>query len=762
MLNNYIIEKELGKGTYGIVYIAKKKDDKNIYVIKQISLTGLSQSQKEEVKLESKILKSINSKYVVKYYDSFEEDNKLNIVMEYCECGDLNDFIEKQKKTKHLLQENLIWKFFIKITLGLADIHKLKILHRDLKSLNIFLKQENDVRVGDLGVAKVLNHTFFAKTFIGTPYYLSPEICEDKPYNDKSDVWALGCILYELCTYQHPFNSRSQGGLILKILNDSPKPINNCYSKDLKNLVNIILDKDYHKRPSCQDILKMNFVIDKAKNLGIYDDIKDSFPDIETSCSNDKIQIKKSHNKNVINVKPVIIINNKNKNNNAKKRPASGVGIFGKGGNKHNIKFNNFINGPKKKNDNLGGLNIPNKKKVLPKKLKIIPSKDNDNNKNNKNKNKEIKKSVISQKEKDIIFGEAEKFEKKFNINKKININNNNNKENNSTIFLNREKKDDWINTNDLNNVVKDSSNTKDKSDSNINNNNNDNNNNDLQKGTIKPSFNYSIDSNYNKDNDINKNINIISINSINSNFDKTKEKKDNNNCSLESDIYMTCKKDIYQSQSIKKEENIEKKNNIKNDEKKIENNNNLAIDGSLPLMKTNEFNELLSDFDSQKDATVNDFKIINNNIEKNIDNNKLLNSEDEKDENKYFSDNDKSNNESDNEEEVKVTEIIQNKENIEERKNNLKNDLQEIKAKIDRLKESITKLISEEKYKYIMEMCSIGIKDDKKQEEVNDKIEKFIQENCENGNEEKMYDILSLFILQCQYYKKQEQLNKL
>ena len=762
MLNNYIIEKELGKGTYGIVYIAKKKDDKNIYVIKQISLTGLSQSQKEEVKLESKILKSINSKYVVKYYDSFEEDNKLNIVMEYCECGDLNDFIEKQKKTKHLLQENLIWKFFIKITLGLADIHKLKILHRDLKSLNIFLKQENDVRVGDLGVAKVLNHTFFAKTFIGTPYYLSPEICEDKPYNDKSDVWALGCILYELCTYQHPFNSRSQGGLILKILNDSPKPINNCYSKDLKNLVNIILDKDYHKRPSCQDILKMNFVIDKAKNLGIYDDIKDSFPDIETSCSNDKIQIKKSHNKNVINVKPVIIINNKNKNNNAKKRPASGVGIFGKGGNKHNIKFNNFINGPKKKNDNLGGLNIPNKKKVLPKKLKIIPSKDNDNNKNNKNKNKEIKKSVISQKEKDIIFGEAEKFEKKFNINKDININNNNNKENNPTIFLNREKKDDWINTNDLNNVVKDSSNTKDKSDSNINNNNNDNNNNDLQKGTIKPSFNYSIDSNYNKDNDINKNINIISINSINSNFDKTKEKKDNNNCSLESDIYMTCKKDIYQSQSIKKEENIEQKNNIKNDEKKVENNNNFAIDGSLPLMKTNEFNELLSDFDSQKDATVNDFKIINNNIEKNIDNNKSLSSEDEKDENKYFSDNDKSNNESDNEEEVKVTEIIQNKENIEEKKNNLKNDLQEIKAKIDRLKESITKLISEEKYKYIMEMCSIGIKDDKKQEEVNDKIEEFIQENCENGNEEKMYDILSLFILQCQYYKKQEQLNKL
>ena len=88
-----------------------------------------------------------------------------------------------------------IWKIFLKITLGLSDIHKLKILNRDLKSLNIFLKNVEDIRVGNLGIAKILNQTFFAKTFIDTLYYLSPEICEDKPYNDKSDVWALGCIL---------------------------------------------------------------------------------------------------------------------------------------------------------------------------------------------------------------------------------------------------------------------------------------------------------------------------------------------------------------------------------------------------------------------------------------------------------------------------------------------------------------------------------------------------------------------------------------
>ena len=86
-------------------------------------------------------------------------------------------------------------EILIKITLDLVDIHKIKILHWGVKSLNIFLKQEKDIRVGDLGVTKVLNQTSFAKTVIGTPYYLSPEICEDKPYNDKSDVWSLNCIL---------------------------------------------------------------------------------------------------------------------------------------------------------------------------------------------------------------------------------------------------------------------------------------------------------------------------------------------------------------------------------------------------------------------------------------------------------------------------------------------------------------------------------------------------------------------------------------
>ena len=766
MLKNYIIEKELGKGTYGIVYKATKKDDNKICVIKQISLQGLNQAQKNEVKLESEILKSINSKYVVKYYDSFEEENNLNIVMEYCESGDLNDFIENQKKTKHLLQENIIWKFFIKITLGLADIHKLKILHRDLKSLNIFLKEGNDVRVGDLGVAKVLNQTFFAKTFIGTPYYLSPEICEDKPYNDKSDVWALGCILYELCTYRHPFTAKSQGGLILKILNDNPEPINDYYSKDLKDVLNKIFDKDFKNRPSCLDILKMKNVIDKAKNLGIFEDIKSSFPDIEKHNSKKSQKVSSSK----VAIKHIVINNNKgikNNNNNIKKRPQSGIGLSGKKG-KYDLKFNKIGAGGKKKTPNLGGVNIPIKKKnIVSSKIKIVPSKDHNNN-----KNKGQKKDEISQKVKDInfIFKEAEKFEKKFNINK--NNNNNNLKEinnNNPTIFNNH---DNLINTKDLNNAYKVDSTLMTKNIDIIKENNNkeinNNNNQDSQKETIKkPSLNYSIDTVYNKENPEIKNTNIDNIN-----LEQTKDKNDNNNYTVESDIYMTAKRDYYQPQNVNKEE---KSQNKENPEEKIiinNNNNNNKIpkaEDSLPLMQTNEFNELISDFASQKDATVNaDFKIINNVDDKkegNVDDNKSVDSGEEKnDDNKYFSDNEENGDNS--KEETRVTKIGDDSDNEEEnkavKKENLTNDLKEIKAKIDILKNNILKLIGEEKYKQINELMYSGIEDDSKQEEINEKIEQFIKGNCTDNNEEKMYDILSLFILECQYKKKQEQLNKL
>lgn len=279
MIKDYKILERLGIGAFGTVYKVQKQSNNNLYVIKQVPLFGLSPEQINDVKLEAKILSSVKSIYIVRYFDSFEENCYLNIVMEYCNGGDLSQFIEKNKSSNIPLKEDLIWSMFLKITIGLATLHKSKILHRDLKALNIFLTKDLDIKIGDFGVAKILTQTGFAKTVIGTPYYLSPELCDELPYNDKSDVWALGCILYELCTYEHPFNAKCQASLVLKIIQSTPQPISKIYNENLQKLINLILDKNHLTRPSCYDILKISYVVEKAKQLGLYEKIRCLYPE---------------------------------------------------------------------------------------------------------------------------------------------------------------------------------------------------------------------------------------------------------------------------------------------------------------------------------------------------------------------------------------------------------------------------------------------------------------------------------------------------
>jgi len=175
--------------------------------------------------------------------------------MEYCDAGDLSQFLNINQQLGKNLPEEKIWKYFIQICLGLSHIHTKKILHRDIKSMNMFMTKDDKIKIGDLGVAKVLMQTQFAKTFVGTPYYLSPEICEEKPYNEKSDIWALGCILYEMCTFKHPFNATNQAALILKILKGKFDPIPKEFSNELKIVIGLILQKNHFKRPNVIQLL---------------------------------------------------------------------------------------------------------------------------------------------------------------------------------------------------------------------------------------------------------------------------------------------------------------------------------------------------------------------------------------------------------------------------------------------------------------------------------------------------------------------------
>ena len=472
MIKEYLIQEKLGIGSYGTVYKVINKNTNNIYVIKQISLFGLSKEEIKDVKLEAKILSSIKSVYVVRYLESFEEKNFLNIVMEYCDGGDLGQFIEDKKAKNENINEDLIWKLFIKITLGLAAIHKLKILHRDLKTLNIFLTKDLDIKIGDLGVAKMLSHSgCFAKTLIGTPYYLSPELCEEKPYNDKSDVWALGCILYELCTFKHPFNAKSQGGLILKILKEEPEPIGNNYSKDMQTLINNILEKTIEKRPSCKDLLKKDIIIEKAKEFGLYNMIVELYPELnDNSNNNDNSQINSKMN----NFK---IIYNKNRY-------------------LKNYKINNSLH----KNNSINKIEISsnvinkNKRNIYKKTKSQFNSISTDSRSHNS-----IKNIFFKNKEKEPKDNQRNKIKNTNGAN--IIISNSNKIENNisNNNISNNNKSNNNISNNNINNNI---------TNNNINNNNNNisNNNNNVNKPFVKKPLNKFPLSSLNKN--LNNNIN--------------------------------------------------------------------------------------------------------------------------------------------------------------------------------------------------------------------------------------------------------------
>ena len=277
-LNGYKIKERIGVGSYGRVYKVFK--NKVYYVLKEIPLNLSNAVEKiNSVQNEAEILSSLNNKYVVKFYESFKINQNIYILMEYCDNGDLCTFLNKVKKQRknenYFLDEDFVWKLFIQMSIGLYYIHSKKIIHRDIKTLNIFLTKDLDAKIGDLGVAKILEDTNHANTFIGTPYYVSPEMCRNRPYNEKSDIWALGCILYELLTFNHPFTANTQPALFIKILNSKFNPFPPGVPEDLRNMVEFILQKNDKERPSMKDIITSNSFQYNALRIGLENDLKE-------------------------------------------------------------------------------------------------------------------------------------------------------------------------------------------------------------------------------------------------------------------------------------------------------------------------------------------------------------------------------------------------------------------------------------------------------------------------------------------------------
>lgn len=224
-------------------------------------LENMNEDERKEAYIEAKILERLDHPNIIRFIEVFRSSkpyNTLNIVMDYADKGDLQSRIKQQKKP---FNESQILDWFCQISLAIKHIHDKKILHRDLKSGNIFLTSEGKVKLGDFGIAKCLNSTFDkAKTLVGTPYYLSPEIVQDKPYSFKSDIWSLGILLYEMTVLKMPFEASSLPMLSLKIVRGNYSPIPLSVSKELRALIQSLLQIEAKNRPSITEILRHNMI----------------------------------------------------------------------------------------------------------------------------------------------------------------------------------------------------------------------------------------------------------------------------------------------------------------------------------------------------------------------------------------------------------------------------------------------------------------------------------------------------------------------
>ncbi|XP_049865960.1 serine/threonine-protein kinase Nek8-like [Pectinophora gossypiella] len=254
---NLTLLKIIGKGTYGNVYLCEKpKNDNQLTIVKDIQLNIKIQDHKLDIANEVKILSSMNHPNIIKFYDCYYTDNNVMISMEYATSGNLAEYMY-QKYPKLIKQEEVLF-YFCQVLLGVNYMHTMNIIHRDLKAENILLTGKHGliVKIGDFGISKMLASAKKTCTVIGTPYYLAPELCEGQPYDSKSDIWALGCLLYEMCTHKRAFDSETLVGLVKAITSGSVHPIDlNVYDRGIQELIDAMLSILPDKRPTIKDLM---------------------------------------------------------------------------------------------------------------------------------------------------------------------------------------------------------------------------------------------------------------------------------------------------------------------------------------------------------------------------------------------------------------------------------------------------------------------------------------------------------------------------
>ena len=256
-LKDFVIIKILeNENNYSILKVKNKKEEIT-YILKNIKFQMLDKNKKKKIINEIKVLTSLKHPNIIQIKKAFYDrpSNTFNIIMEFTSNGNLSNIINCAIKKRKYIKESFIWKILTQILVGLNYLHNKGIIHRDLRSCNIFLSNLGIFKIGGFNGFCLVEKNKMIKEQIGTPLYTAPEIWNDQPYNYKCDIWSLGCIVYELATLSLPFTGDNLDVLYNNIMSRKIKPIPEFYSQNLKDIINNMLIFDPLKRPSTNKLL---------------------------------------------------------------------------------------------------------------------------------------------------------------------------------------------------------------------------------------------------------------------------------------------------------------------------------------------------------------------------------------------------------------------------------------------------------------------------------------------------------------------------
>ena len=325
--------KILKKTDTTVTYLANKNFMSFKNLIRQIDLSKISEHEKSLYEKEIKINSLFNTRFILKIEDSKIDNKEINIITEYFDGITLKKFLENEhKKDRKFIKEEIIWKIFIQLCFALYHIHNKNIIHRNIKTSNIIIDSKYNLKLTNFKNAYSLkseNDFCNEYNFDEKENIIAPELLLKEEYNTKIDIWYLGVVIYEICTFNKPFEGQNEEEIYKKILENLYPSIGNKYSKELIHLIDQLLIKNQKERPSIKDIINQYLFISKSKEANLYDFL-------------DKIiNPQKNSKKRVLSLKP----------NKINKRPVSAMQIKREVKKSANIKRKKEVEKEKDEND---------------------------------------------------------------------------------------------------------------------------------------------------------------------------------------------------------------------------------------------------------------------------------------------------------------------------------------------------------------------------------------------------------------------------